>query len=212
MCNLYRMNASVEEVARLFGVEADARANFSREVYPGFAGLVVAGGRARAMTWGFPLALRGRRGQALRPRPVTNARADRLATAFWRDSFVRRRCLVPVSAWAEAEGVKGRMTRTWHGLPGEDVFAVAGLWRACEEWGDAYTMVMVDGHPLMAGAHDRMPLILSRPAWRYWLEGLPEDALALCRTFEGALEVDRTTERWVAPRPSAGKEERPGAM
>ena len=29
----------------------------------------------------------------------------------------------PGLGWAEAEGEKGRMTRTWYGLPGEDVFA-----------------------------------------------------------------------------------------
>jgi putative SOS response-associated peptidase YedK len=38
------------------------------------------------------------------------------------------------------------------------------------EWGDVYTLVMVDGHPQMAEVHDRMPLILSHAAQRYWLE------------------------------------------
>src|SRR5260221_6573159 len=113
MCNLYRMTRSVDEVARLFAVEADNGVNFAGEVYPGYPGLVVAGGRARAMTWGFPLVLEGKQGQPLKPRPVTNARLDKLLTAFWRASFASRRCLVPVSAWAEAEGDKGRMTRTW---------------------------------------------------------------------------------------------------
>lgn len=204
MCNLYRMTKGTAEVAALFAVEADPGANFAEEVYPGYPGLVIAEGRARAMNWGFPLALRGRQGQRLKPRPVTNAREDKLLTGFWRDSFVHRRCLVPISGWAEAEGEKGRMTRTWYGLPGEAVFAVAGLWRPTEEWGDAFTIVMVDGHPQMAEVHDRMPLILSHAAQRYWLEGNPEDALALCRTWGGDLAVDRTAQLWsggwVAPR------------
>jgi putative SOS response-associated peptidase YedK len=109
---------------------------------------------------------------------------------------VNRRCLVPVSQWAEAEGAKGRMTRTWYGLPGEEVFAVAALWRPTAEWGDAYTLVMVDGHPQMAEVHDRMPLILGAAAQRSWLAGSPQDALALCQTWQGDLTVDQTAERW----------------
>lgn len=209
MCNLYRMTKGADEVARLFAVKADHGVNFSHEVYPGFAGLVLAQGRARAMTWGFPLVLTGRQGQPLKPKPVTNAREDKLVTPFWRDSFVHRRCLVPVSAWAEAEGEKGRMTRTWYSLPGEEVFAVAGLWRPSAEWGDVYTLVMVDGHPLMAQVHDRMPLILSRAAQRYWLEGTPEDALALCSTWPGDLAVDRTAEPWAARAARAAGESKP---
>jgi len=196
MCNLYRMTKGTAEVAKLFEVEPDLSANYAHEVYPGYPGLVIAEGRARAMTWGFPLVLKGKAGQPLKPKPVTNAREDKLLTGFWRDSFVHRRCLVPVSQWAEAEGEKGRMTRTWYGLPGEEVFAVAGLWRPSEEWGAVYTLVMVDRHPQMAEVHDRMPLILSHAAQRYWLEGTAEDALALCLTWEGALTVDQTVERW----------------
>jgi putative SOS response-associated peptidase YedK len=196
MCNLYRMTKGTAEVAKLFEVEPDLAANYAHEVYPGYPGLVIAGGRARAMNWGFPLVLKGKQGQPLKPKPVTNAREDKLLSTFWRDSFVHRRCLVPVSQWAEAEGEKGRMTRTWYGLPGEAVFAVAGLWRRSDEWGEVFTLVMVDGHPQMAEVHDRMPLILSHAAQRFWLEGSPEDALALCVAWQGAISVAPTAERW----------------
>ena len=196
MCNLYRMTRTVDEIAHLFDAVPDRGANFGAEVYPGYPGLVVAEGQARAMTWGFPLVLKGKQGQPLKPRPVTNAREDKLGTAFWRDSFAHRRCLIPVSAWAEAEGAKGRMTRTWYALPGGEEFAVAGLWRATAEWGHAYTMVMVDGSPQMAEVHDRMPVILARGDWEQWIGGAPEEAFALCRTWPGPLTVNQTGERW----------------
>jgi len=196
MCNLYRMTKNATEVAKLFAVEADQGANVAGELYPGYPGLVIAEGRVRAMNWGFPLVLTGRQGQKLKPKPVTNAREDKLLTGFWRDSFVHRRCLIPVSAWAEAEGEAGQMTRTWYGLPDSEVFTVAGLWRQSDEWGAVYSMVMVDGHPQMADVHDRMPLILSHAAQPYWTEGSADDALALCRTWEGDLTVDKTSELW----------------
>ncbi len=200
MCNLYRLTKATDEIARLFAVEAEQGANFGEEVYPGHPGLVVAEGWARTMSWGFPLVLTGRQGQKLRPKPVTNAREDKLHTLFWRSSFEQRRCLVPVSAWAEAEGEKGRMTRSWYALPGGEPFAVAGLWRPTGEWGDAYSLVMVDSCPAMAETHDRMPVILRREDWERWTQGSPEDAFALCRPWDGALQADRTAERWAGDR------------
>jgi putative SOS response-associated peptidase YedK len=196
MCNLYRMTQTTDEIAKLFDALPDRGANFGAEVYPGYPGLVVADGKARTMTWGFPLVLKGRQGTPLKPKPVTNAREDKLTTPFWRASFEARRCLIPVSAWAEAEGQAGRMTRTWYALPGGEPFAVAGLWRPTAEWGDAYTMVMVDGSPLMADVHDRMPLILANEDRDRWTGGSAEEALALCRTWPGTLAVERTAERW----------------
>jgi 4-hydroxybenzoate polyprenyltransferase len=107
MCNLYRMTKGTAEVARLFAVEADPGANFAQEVYPGYPGLVVAEGRARAMHWGFPLVLTGKQGQKLKPKPVTNAREDKLLTGFWRDSMVHRRCLDPRQPVGRGRGREG---------------------------------------------------------------------------------------------------------
>ena len=155
------------------------------------------------MTWGFPLVLKGKNGQTLKPKPVNNAREDKLGTAFWRPSFERRRCLIPVTAWAEAEGIKGQMTRTWYSLAGAEVFAVGGLWRPTKEWGAAYSMVMVDGCPQMAEVHDRMPVVLAQENWEQWLAGTPAEAFALCQTCSSALTVERTAERWGAGRSAA---------
>jgi len=200
MCNLYRMRKSSEEVAAWSGVMGAGNANFAAEVYPGYPGLVIADGAVRAMTWGFPLSLKSKKtGKALKPKPVNNAREDKLATPFWRDSFTRRRCLIPVTAWAEAEGQPGRMTRTWYSLPGDDLFAVAGIWRRTEEWGDAYSMVMVDGCEQMADVHDRMPTILRREDWPGWIHGPPEVAFGLIRVWNGPLFVERTDELWFKP-------------
>jgi len=138
MCNLYRLTKGIAEVARLFDAQPQTGANFADEIYPGYPGLVIAAGQVGTMTWGFPLVLKSKKtGEPLKPKPVNNAREDKLNTPFWRDSFVRRRCLIPVTAWAEAEGPKGSMTRTWHALDGHDVFAVAGVWRKTAEWGAA---------------------------------------------------------------------------
>jgi putative SOS response-associated peptidase YedK len=144
-----------------------------------------------------------RTGLPIKPRTVNNAREDKLATPFWRESFVNRRCLIPVSAWAEAQGEEGHMTRTWYAVPGDEPFAVAGIWRPTSEWGDAYSMVMVDNCEFMAEVHDRMPTILRSKDWDAWLHGTPEQAFALCRIWDGPLDADATAEPWAKPRQPA---------
>ena len=207
MCNLYRMTQGTAEVAALFAAEdAAAGTNFASEVYPGYPGVVADGGRLRSMNWGFPLVLTGKRGQKLKPKPVTNARDDKLLTGFWRDSFAKRRCLIPVTQWAEPQGRAGRMTRSWYALPDVEVMAVAGLWRQTSEWGDCYTMVMADSSPAMAEVHDRMPVILAQDDWAAWTGGSADEALALCRTWQGPLLADHTGHRWVDGKPIGRQE------
>ena len=191
------------EIGQIFDAILDLGANYGEEIYPGYSGLVVADGQAQAMTWGFPLVLTGKQGQKLKPKPVNNARTDKLRSAFWRDSFARRRCLIPVTEWAEAEGQKGQMTRTWYSLPGGEPFAVAGVWRATAEWGNAYSMVMTDGHPQVADVHDRMPVIVMRNNWAQWTDGSPDDAFALCQPWTGDLLVERSATLWAAARPNS---------
>lgn len=200
MCNLYRMRHDRAEVARLFRADIPTGANYASEVYPGYPGLVTAHDQARVMHWGFPLIRTGGKGQKLKPKPkpkpVTNARDDKLHTPFWRSSFERRRCLIPVSQWAEPEGEERRMTRTWYALPGGEPFAVAGLWQPTDVWGKCYTMVMVPSCDQMAEVHGRMPVILRRDDWGTWLDGGPAEAFRLCQTWDGVLDVERTDVLW----------------
>jgi putative SOS response-associated peptidase YedK len=198
MCNLYRMNKPTAEVAHLFGAKLGEIGNAGgAEVYPGYPGLVVANGEVRSMTWGFPLVLKGKTGQPLKPKPVNNARADKLDGFMWRYSFQERRCLIPVSAFAEAEGEKGAMTRTWFSLPDQELFAIAGLWRDTPEWGLCYTMVMTEACIHVADVHDRMPVILRRSEWADWLDGPPDAAGLLCRPYPDIIVCDRTSNAWV---------------
>jgi putative SOS response-associated peptidase YedK len=60
------------------------------------------------MTWGFPVRLKSMK-PGSKPKPVTNARDDKLHTPFWKPSFASRRCLIPASAWAEPEGAARQM-------------------------------------------------------------------------------------------------------
>ena len=204
MCNLYRLKNSRTEVADFFSaIAGDMRVepgNAPEEIYPGYPGLVLAEGRVQQMTWGFPLARKGAKGQPLKPKPINNARSDKLGSPFWSASFRDRRCLIPLSEFAEAEGPAGSKTRTWYSLPGADLFAVAGFWRPTAEWGAAYTMVMTDAAPQVAPVHDRMPVILSAADWQTYLAEDPQAAFELCLPYAGELAVRRTDTPWAGRR------------
>lgn len=202
MCNLYTTTASAAEVARYFSAKMTTEFNAGPgDVYPGGMGMVVrqeAGERnLQAMTWGFPLVLKSKKtGKPLKPKPVNNARTNKLDSFMWRYSFAERRCLIPLTAWAEAEGQAGRKTRTWLSLPDTEIFAVAGIWRDSDEWGRCYSMVMTDAAGDAAQVHNRMPVVLDTNRYEQWLEGSLEDAKALCRPWQAKLTIERTETPW----------------
>ena len=201
MCNLYKVKSSHTEVADFFdAIVEDFGANTAEEVYPGYPALVVADGKLRSMVWGFPLQRKGAKGQPLKPKPVNNTRTDKVKSYFWRHSFEERRCLLPVSTFAEAEGAKGEMTRTWFSMPGQPLFAAAGIWRQTDEWGAACSMLMTEANAQVAPIHNRMPVILPRVSWHQWLTGTPGEAYDLCQPYAGELDIDRTDEAWFRPR------------
>ena len=204
MCNLYRMSKSQDEVAHFFtAIAQDLQVipgNAPEEIYPGYPGNVLADGKVQQMAWGFPLARTGAKGQPLKPKPINNARSDKLTSPFWSASFRDRRCLIPVTEFAEAEGQRGSMTRTWFSLPDSELFAVAGFWRPTAEWGPAYTMVMCDACIHVEGVHDRMPVILPPESWSTYLGDDPRAAFDACRPYAGEMRIRRTDTPWAGQR------------
>lgn len=213
MCNLYTVRKSAAEVAAHFRVPNPMQSNAPDEVYPGMPGMVVteADGvrELRSMTWGFPLRLRGMKPDA-KPKPVNNI-AD-LSKPMW-VGLARKpqwRCLIPLTAFAEAEGPKGAKTRTWFSLRDQPIFAWAGLWRVSDEWGPVYSGVMTDANTFVSPVHDRMPVLLHQDDHERWLHGSFEDTISFqMRVFPPDLmEIERTPELWVK-RPSPIEPEEP---
>lgn len=201
MCNLYAARKSAAEVARHFGVASVIQTNAPEEVYPGQPGMVIredAGGRVmQSMAWGFPLRLKGMSPTA-KPKPVNNV-AD-LQKPMWKGlaSKPHWRCLIPLTAFAEAEGPKGSKTRTWFTVKDQPIFAWAGLWRLSDEWGPVYSGVMTECNESIRPVHDRMPVLLHADEYDRWLRGTLDDAAAFqARCFPDELiEMTRTDELW----------------
>ncbi|MCW6530687.1 SOS response-associated peptidase family protein [Sphingomonas sp. MMSM20] len=205
MCNLYAVRRSAAEVAAHFGVENPVASNAGDEVYPGYPGVVVReqdGQRVmQSMAWGFPLRLRTMKPTA-KPKAVNNI-AD-LSKNMW-IGLARKpqwRCLIPVTAFAEAEGAKGSMTRTWFNLRDQPIFAWGGLWRDSSEWGPVYSGAMTEANGTIAPVHNRMPVLLRPDDYDLWLHGDFDDLIAFqARRFPDELiELTRTADPWSRPR------------
>ncbi len=144
------------------------------------------------MSWGFVLPQEGKA-----PRRVTNTRDDKARTSsFWRDSFQNRRCLVPVTCFAEPREVT---PATWHwfalneGEP-RPLFAFAGLWRhhvgPIKKDGpsvelEVYSFMTTTPNALVGAInHERMPVLLSTELeFETWMRGTADEAFALIREY-----------------------------
>lgn len=200
MCNLYSMTRTPEAVRRLFRVAHNRSAAFEPlpAIFPGHLAPVVRraadGEREIAMlSWGFVLTQNNRA-----PKRVTNVRDDKVLTSsFWRESFERRRCLVPASSFCEPKGVR---PATWHwfALRGEEprpLFAFPGLWRrwkgplkaggAAVEL-DVFSFMTTLPNTLVATVnHERMPVLLDgEQQFETWLSGSPQEAFSLVKSFD----------------------------
>ena len=176
MCSLYSLTKLREAVIRTFSVSDNRAAAFDPQpaIFPGHDAPVVrtvddAERELTVLSWGFVLPQQGKAAKR-----VTNARADKVRSSrFWKSSFEERRCLVPVTSFAEP---KGQRPAVWHwfGLKGDDprpLFAFAGLWRS---WKgqlkpdaepvamDVFAFVTTTPNDVVRPIHpNRMPVLLS---------------------------------------------------
>jgi putative SOS response-associated peptidase YedK len=120
---------------------------------------------------------------------MINARADGLATkGAFKDSFARKRCLVPADGFYEWQHVPGQKVKQPYLITRRDgePLAFAGLWSSWRPAdGDgterlrSATIITTGPNDLMAPLHDRMPVILPASEWAEWLDPDNHDTDAL---------------------------------
>jgi putative SOS response-associated peptidase YedK len=127
---------------------------------------------------------------------LINARAETVTEKpSFRDAFSRRRCLMPMEGFYEWSR-RGDSKRPFyfHMRDGEP-FAVAGLWESWEGGGDPLetcTLLTTEANELLAGYHDRMPVI--RPEdYDLWLDAGVRSAERLLPLLRPYLREEMTT-------------------
>jgi putative SOS response-associated peptidase YedK len=107
-----------------------------------------------------------------------NARSETVATSrAFRDSFRRRRCLVPADGWYEWMGPRDdddKRKQPWQFTPKDGAsIMLAGIWDRCDtiDLGlvDSFTIVTQPAGAPLNGYHDRAPVVLFGDEWKRWL-------------------------------------------
>lgn len=201
MCNLYSETRAREAVLRLFQVSDNRAAAWEpvTAIFPGYEAPVIRKAEdnereAVLMRWGFIL-----RRPNYAPKRVTNIRAEKALSGFWRNSIEKRRCLVPASSYCEPHGSIKPAQWNWLTLKHQEekrpLFAFPGAWMRyrgpVKKDGpdvdqEVYAFLTTEPNSLIVDNldHDRMPVLLTKEEeFETWLSGTTEEALGLVRSF-----------------------------
>ena len=122
---------------------------------------------------------------------MINARAETVAQKpSFKNSFRKRRCIVPCSGFYEWKKVDKKTRIPYHIKPKNDnFFGLAGLWDTWNKDGGnltTFTIITTTPNELIAPIHDRMAVILSKKDEQIWLDPdiqSPDDLLPLLKPY-----------------------------
>jgi putative SOS response-associated peptidase YedK len=161
--------------------------------------------------WGLiPSWTRLGQGHAVSLPALINARAETLLEKpSFKNSFRNRRCLVPATGFYEwkrgGDGshlVSAKAKTPYHiGMKTGEPFCFAGLW---DQWISAdgeiinsFTIITTSPNELVAGIHDRMPVILHQADEKRWITPHPDQSLVqLLQPYPADLMEARLVEKF----------------
>lgn len=207
MCGRFSITGDLDFYAEYFGVDEILTEHLERSwnVAPTDPVYVIAeraGKRQlRSMTWGLvPHWADDRRTIHI------NARSETVATtAAFRDSFARKRCLIPADGFYEWESPDKGRTPHWVYRADGRPMVFAGIWatrldRGSGTWHRTCSIITTDAEGVISSIHDRMPVSLLPDVWDAWLDrdlNDPEAALALLQPIDSDVIMEHVVSRKV---------------
>lgn len=163
MCGRYVglvSESEIEDVVR----EAEGKLNAIRggDVCPSQSSIVVTGKKpyltAEEMMWGFP--------QYQKKGLLINARSETvLERKMFRDSVLRRRCIIPARKFYEWDREKNRVLFS---REDQSVMYFAGFYNCFQEQ-DRFVILTTEANGSVISVHPRMPLILEKEELENWI-------------------------------------------
>ncbi|MFO7998623.1 MAG: SOS response-associated peptidase [Bacteroidales bacterium] len=183
MCGRFTLSKTPKEVADHFGVILPENSGIPLfNAAPGQSLPVITQkepGQIALMHWGMTAAWQKSGGQQ-----IINARSETLTKKKLFGDLVREgRCLVPADGFYEWMKLGRRKQPFRFLLKSESVFAFAGLvgrfTNPAGEQVEAFAILTTAANELVAGVHNRMPVIIREGREAEWIsESLPEAAMA----------------------------------
>lgn len=200
MCGRYLLSSPVENVRRLFGVNAAAAFLPRYNIAPRQPVLIIRAGESGtselvAVEWGLVPEWKKEIGD----KPLINARVETIeAKPSFRSSIKRKRCLVPFNGWYEWKSENGRKQPYVIEPSGGELGAFAGIWSTWhgpggDFWLETMAIVTDATSGPMRRLHHRRPLVVPPEQYDTWLQ--PQDPLP--RGFFGSFNwVPETAFHW----------------
>jgi putative SOS response-associated peptidase YedK len=122
-----------------------------------------------------------------------NARTETVATtSMFRDSFSRKRCLIPSDGFYEWEPAEEGRTPHWVYRADGHPMVFAGIWASrldeeTQQWERTCSILTTGATGVVSSIHHRMPVALDPEVWDSWLDREitdTETALGLIRTID----------------------------
>ncbi len=187
MCGRYTLTANLEEVAAEFRVSTGTLTHQPRyNIAPTQDVLVIVEENGTPQLVSLRWGLVPHWAKAINSRySMINARAETVAEKpSYRRSFEKRRCLIVADGFYEWKKVDGQKIPLYIRLTSGRPFGLAGLWDVWTppEGGEplrSCTIITTAPNELLASIHNRMPVILPRPAIDLWLDTTAPDKGAL---------------------------------
>jgi len=204
MCGRYTLKITVDKLAERFKLAQEEVTSLALQsdynVAPSESQPVIVvgeqGNEAALMRWGL---IPGWSKDGKPSYSTINARAEGIAEKpTYRKPFRSRRCLVPAAGFYEWQATPGSKPKqpyyfTLKEMAESDLFAFAGLY---DVWYGpdnqplhSYTIITTTANELVAGVHNRMPVILPRDLEATWLDPRLQDVdrlSALLRPYPAA--------------------------
>ena len=130
-----------------------------------------------------------------------NARSETVATtAAFRESFSRRRCLIPADGFYEWEPKEQGRTPHWVYRADGHPMVFAGIWASrldpeTDIWQRTCSIITTGAEGAVSPIHDRMPVSLPPNVWDAWLDRElrdPEAVAGLLQTIDPELIMEHT--------------------
>jgi putative SOS response-associated peptidase YedK len=174
MCGRYALLANVDSLKSHFGLSAGISLVPRYNIAPGQSIPAISGSprRLNFFTWGFVAAWAAKTPNAA---SFVNARLETISEKpYFRESFKRRRALVPVSGYYEWQ-VGAKYKRPYF-ISSSDMplFGLAAIWE-----NDTLAILTREAVPSLHAIHARMPVIIAPEAYAAWLHPKTTVAQAL---------------------------------
>lgn len=134
--------------------------------------------------------------KAFKLNTVNAAASNLLKGGLWKDSFLKRRCLIPADTFVEWQ-TEGKQKLPWiFAVRDGQPFALGGVWRRWRSPDkkhemNTFAVITVEPNELVERTthHDRMPLIVRKSDWQRWLEpgSADQPPVDLLRPFDAEL-------------------------